>query len=371
MRTETIALPSIAPGASVSLTVQRFGVAGARPQVYVQASLHADEIPGMICAVKLRERLLALEAAGEITGEVVLVPVANPIGLQQVMFGHAMGRFALTDGVNFNREYPHLAEGAALRVGEALSDDPAANVTTIRAALLAEMQAWSPASQIGHLKRALSLLALDADLVLDLHCDAEGVLHLYTLPQSAPTFAALGAFLGVKAVLVAEQSGGEPFDEMISRPWIELAKRFPDRPIPQGGQSVTVELRGQAEVDHGLAMADADAIVAFLRHVGVMAGEPVVVPPAEFAVTPLESAEPLTSPVAGVVVFRMESGAVVREGDVVVDVVDPITGVTTPVTAHSSGVLFARSSSRFATPGKRLGKIAGTTLKRTGKLLSN
>jgi predicted deacylase len=158
---------------------------------------------------------------------------------------------------------------------------------------------------------------------------------------------------------------------MISRPWIELARRFPGKPIPQGGQSVTVELRGQAEVDHGLATADARAIVDFLRHAGVISGAKVSLPSVDFAVTPLESAEPLISPVAGVVVFRVEAGAHVREGDTVVDIVDPITGATTTVTARSAGVLFARSSNRFATPGKRLGKIAGTTLKRTGKLLSN
>ena len=51
MRTEQIALSPLAPGASLSLTVQRFGAEGARPQVYIQASLHADEIPGMIVAL--------------------------------------------------------------------------------------------------------------------------------------------------------------------------------------------------------------------------------------------------------------------------------------------------------------------------------
>ena len=50
MRTDNIALAPLAPGASLSLTVQRFGPEDARPRIYIQASLHADEIPGMIAA---------------------------------------------------------------------------------------------------------------------------------------------------------------------------------------------------------------------------------------------------------------------------------------------------------------------------------
>jgi hypothetical protein len=40
------------------------------------------------------------------------------------------------------------------------------------------------------------------------------------------------------------------------------------------------------------------------------------------------------------------------------------------VRATTSGVLYARIATRWATPGTRLGKIAGATPVRTGKLLS-
>jgi predicted deacylase len=83
MQTEQIALASPAPGVALALTVHRFGTPGARPRVYIQASLHADELPGMIAAHHLRERLTRLEAEGRIAGEIVLVPSANPIGLSQ------------------------------------------------------------------------------------------------------------------------------------------------------------------------------------------------------------------------------------------------------------------------------------------------
>ena len=44
-----------------------------------------------------------------------------------------------------------------------------------------------------------------------------------------------------------------------------LQQRFPQYPIPLSCRSVTVELRGQADVDHDLADRDARALVAFLQ----------------------------------------------------------------------------------------------------------
>ncbi len=370
MRTETIPLPVINPGAAHMLTVQRFGEAGARPQVYIQASLHADELPGMICAVHLREKLLAHEAAGQIGGEIVLVPVANPLGLGQTVFGHAMGRFSLPDGGNFNRDFPNLVPGASKRIEGKLGMNPAANVATIRTALAAEIDDWSAPTQAAMLKKELVRLAIGADLVLDLHCDAEGALHLYTQPTSAEFFAPYAAWLGSVATLTAQESGGDPFDEVFSRPWVELQQVFSQVPIPLASHSVTVELRGQADISHAFAEADAAAIIAFLQHQGAIGGTPPALPPSTVKATPLESAEPLIAPVAGIVVFRVEAGARVDKGDAIADIVDPISGEITTLSAQSSGVFFARNANRFTSPGRRLGKIAGTELKRTGKLLS-
>ena len=50
--------------------------------------------------------------------------------------------------------------------------------------------------------------------------------------------------------------------------------------------------------------------------------------------------------------------------------IDPLTGTVTPVATQSDGVLYARVSTRFTGAGQRLGKVAGTTLQRSGKLLS-
>jgi predicted deacylase len=97
----------------------------------------------------------------------------------------------------------------------------------------------------------LQRLACDADMVLDLHCDFEAVEHLYTTPEAWPQVEPLARYLGVQASLLATDSGGQSFDECFSLVWWQLQQRFGKRfPIPMGSFSVTIELRGQADVSH-------------------------------------------------------------------------------------------------------------------------
>lgn len=370
MLSSVLTLPPATPGITRSLTVQRFGTVGARPRAYIQASLHADEVPAMLVADRLRRRLTALEAEGRLKGEVVLVPVANPIGLSQAVLGSGIGRFNLSDGRNFNRDFPNLIDGVAERVAGRLGPDGEANAALIRRALVDEMAAGTPQAAAACLKHALLGLAVEADVTLDLHCDNEAVMHLYTLTPSAGFFEPLNRLLGVQAVFLATESGDDPFDEAVSRPWHELRLRHPDLPIPFGGHSATVELRGQADVDHRLADADAEAIVGFLTHLGIVAGDPPALPPALCEATMLESSEPIIAPAGGVVVFHHPVGTRLEAGATVADIVDPIDGTVTPVRNSTAGLLYARIAERFATPGTRIAKIAGTEFRRSGPLLS-
>jgi hypothetical protein len=369
VRETFLSLPGAAPGTEHRLAVLGFGDPAARPQVYVQGGLHADEGPGMIAARALGDRLAAAEAAGRLAGAVTVVPCANPIGLGQRVLGTGVGRFDLADGLNFNRAYPDLAAAAAPALGAALGPDPAANVAAARAALRDALGADPAVTPAARLKRMLLGLALDADVALDLHCDAEAELHLYGLTPQADALAPLAARLGARAVLLADVSGENPFDEAPSRPWVDLAARFPDRPIPLACLAATVELRGAAQVDHGLAARDADALMDWFADIGVVEGTPP--PPAapRCAPTPLAGSEPVIAPAPGLAVFAMPLGALARAGDRVADILDPVTGALTPVLAGADGVLYARAATRLVAAGDRLGKIAGADARRTGALL--
>jgi len=369
MPIDQLDIASDVPGQRQRLAVHRFGRPGGL-KATIQAAMHADETPGMLVAHQLSVRLRALDAAGALRGEVLLVPCANPIGLGQRVLGQPHGRFDLRDGVNFNRQFVDLAQTVADRVGSRLGLNAADNRALIRTALreaAASLPATHPAAD---LKRQLLALAIDSDIVLDLHCDGEAAMHLYTLTPHAALGNELGARLGARAVLLCDDSGDGPFDEACSRPWLSLRSRFEDRPIPLGCFAATVELRGESDTSHRWADQDAGAIIDFLRARGLVAGEPASAPAPLCAPTPLASSEPVIAPRAGVVVFLQEPGAYVEAGAVVADIVDVETGAIEPVCCRSSGVLYARMTGRWAVAGDRLAKIAGTVLQRSGKLLS-
>lgn len=361
-------------GSHRTLTSFHFGQPGSGPKIYIQASLHAEELPGMLTAHHLRTLLEAAEAAGQIQGEIVLVPVANPIGLAQRLDHKPMGRFELDTSENFNRHYPDLAAAVAPKVLATLGDDAAGNVRLVRQAIGSYLQNWQPDTELQSLRRTLLRLAFDADYMLDLHCDCEGVLHFYTEEPCWPRLGPLAHFLGSRAILLARNSGNQPIDECLSGVWWRLADRLLAAgravPLPQGCCSTTIELRGELDVTHAWAAQDAQAIQQWLQYIGALActNRPEV-PAALCPATPLAGSETLYARCPGIVVFAAEPGQTLQAGDLVAEVIDPIEGRIERVTASVAGVFYARIRDRYITSGGELGKIAGAQAFRTGPLL--
>jgi len=361
-------------GSHKTLTSFHFGPVGLGPKVYIQASLHAEELPGMLVAHHLRALLAQAEAEGQLTGEVVLVPVANPLGLAQRVDHKPMGRFDLDTSENYNRHYPNLAKAIEADVQDTLDHDGPANVARVRRAIAAYLHQWAPTTELQSLRRTLLTLAHDADFVLDLHCDCEGVMHFYTEESCWPQLEPLAHYLGSEAILLARNSGSGPFDECLSGVWWQLAQALQSSGrtvvVPQGCCSTTIELRGEADVSHALAQTDALAIASFLKHAGVWTDEAVpAVPSARCAATPLAGSETLYSAVPGLVVFAAQVGQTLKVGDLVAEVIDPIDNRIHLVRAGVAGVMYARIRDRFIASGGELAKIAGATSFRTGELL--
>lgn len=375
-RTEHLLLsPSL--GSQKTLVSLQFGSARARPKVYLQASLHAEELPGMLVAHYLRTHLEAADREGRLVGQVVLVPAANPIGLAQRLNHKAMGRFDLDTAQNFNRHYPDLALAVLNDVKNRLGADAQTNVTTVRQSVGCWLNAWQPLTELDSLRRQLLLLSHDADVVIDLHCDWEAALHLYSEEACWPPLEPLARWLGCEAVLLARESGGGPFDERLSGLWWQLAAHLSaagiPAPLPQGCASTTVELRGESDVSHEHASQDAAALMAYLEHLAVVrATTPKEPPPLPCTPTPLAGSQTLRSPVPGVLVFLAQPGQALAIGDVVAEVIDPTAAGQSrvhPICAEVAGVLYARVKERYIVAGGEVGKIAGSIPFRSGDLL--
>ncbi len=374
MRHQQHELLAPVPGTARQIHSFHFGSASVDPaakRAYIQASLHADELPGMLVAWHLKQRLSELENAGQILGEVTLVPVANPIGQAQVVMDMPLGRYELETRENFNRAFINVSQHVGDEVESLLNDDSAHNLQLIRASLHQALTHATPTTQLQSQRLTLQRLACQADVVLDLHCDFEAVAHLYTTPEAWERVEPLSRYIGTDASLLASDSGGQSFDESFSLFWLQMQQRFGERfPIAQGAIAVTVEHRGVLDVSHAQAAADCQAILNYLTHVGVLAGEAPALPALRQPATPLAGVEPVTTPVGGLLVFCAAPGQVMAAGDQIAEVIDPISDSVTPIYCSTAGLLYARSMRRMATAGMAIAHVAGSQAYRSGYLLS-
>lgn len=363
-------LPWSASGTERKLSLFRFG-SGPR-KAYIQASLHADELPGMRVAVELKRRLLELEEQGLLNGVIELVPMANPIGIAQMFQATHQGRFEFSSGKNFNRDFPELAEAVTRQLDGQLGDDANANIALIRRAMgdaLTNMPA--PTSELDGLRRLLLQHACDADVVLDLHCDFESIMLLYAMPQNWSRLSSLAARLGAGVALLAEAAGGNAFDEACAIPWLHLAERFPEANIPLACVATTIELRGMADTEREQCVDSAQAILGYLAEQDLISGDWPAAPPSRCEATPFAGAQYAYAPHPGVVSYLQPLGAHVKVGDPLFEVIDPLTDQHSVVHASTDGILYARERLRFAQPGLWLAKVAGNTPIRQGRLLSD
>lgn len=375
MRTERHLLTCCVPGTTRELVSLHFGNGEAGPKALIQASLHADEPPGLLVAWHLRRELVALESAGRLKGEIVLVPMANPVGSAQRVLGRALGRFELALGENFNRNYADLSASVFDSLQAQIDAGQTPTIDVVRAALRAACDQLPQGSELQSLRRTLLRLAIDADLVLDLHCDNEAVMHLYTTTPLWPAVEPLARLLGSEMALVAVESGGDPFDEACSMLWARLGRRYhehtgKEQPWPDACVAVTVELRGETDVSHDLAQRDAQAILGYLIHRGMIDAPLPELPPLIREPRPLVGSVPAHTPRGGVLVHRPLLGQMVSKGQCIAEVIDPLTGEATEIVSAVDGLLYARESVRIVHAGMSIAKVAGTEAVRSGNLLS-
>ncbi len=365
-------------GNARTLKAYRYGQRGARPKAYVQASLHADEIPPMLVQHHLLRLLDKADREGKIRGEIIVIPVANPVGVAQVMHGVLLGRFDFPSGANANRNWPDLFSGLLERVRPLLTDNALDNVSTVRAAMAETLAAARAVNEMASLRLALAKLAYDADIVLDLHCDMEALPHLFMHAAHWPAGQDLAAEVGSQATMLADIAGNGTFEHAFTAPWIKLAAALDgSRPLPLGCFAATMEYRGTADVDDSFAIPDAEALLRFLQRRGVVDGSPGDLPQLASPARSAACCDTLRAPVAGIIAYAKPLGAEVKSGDVVAELVDPLADdpekARYPVLAQNDGILISRRLDRLVQPGRIVARVFGShpLAHRTGLLLDD
>ena len=356
-------LPSATPGSARMIKAHHFGEVGARPKIYLQAGLHADEWPGFLVLNKLIKALTSADEAGLIKGEITIVPVANPIGLAQNFHGYIPGRFAFSDGGgNFNRNWPQLGEKIEHQIKGQISSDTDVNASLIRNAITHELKNLPETTELQGLRKTLLAMSMDADEILDLHCSGEACMHAYVAQEFESHFAPLLARLGANVALSELETGAHSFDETNVSVWRHLKNHYAHL-VPWGARSLTLELRGENDISKAQATEDANAIFDYLCERNVIDKPVSEVDTSQLEYFPLDAMDLVKAPCAGIVCYNKKIGDKVEAGEKIGEVVDLMADDVNQsehvLIARTNGIFFARLQRRLVICGEAIGKIAG------------
>jgi predicted deacylase len=323
-------------GVSYEFPVFRFSGSGeAAPSAYLQAALHAGELPGTVAIDALMPMLEKAGREGRIKGNITLVPWANPIGRAQYHFGEHQGRFHLGTRTNFNRDFP-------------LIDRPDTSL------LPSDIATMTPDER---LKARLLKLSIGHDIVLDLHCDDEGVAYLYVPSVLWPAMEDCAAAMGVEAVLLWEGASNSAFEEASVHSYLGADKARLTRLVV-----TTVEYRGILDVDGAMAASDAQGLYRLLVARGVV--EDATLPaPGRFkgVVAPLENIDMMPAPRGGAVLYDVKPGEHVEKGQRLATIVHAPGELDgrAEVFAPQAGYILTRRARRIVRQGEDLLKLVG------------
>ncbi|MEO0407522.1 MAG: succinylglutamate desuccinylase/aspartoacylase family protein [Cyanobacteria bacterium P01_A01_bin.135] len=245
-----IPLASLTSGDTLFLQAYQFRGQQPGKKVYIQSNLHGAEIAGNAVIYELIEFLRSL-ASDQLTGEIWLVPLCNPLGSNQRTHHFSSGRFNPYDGKDWNRifwDYEQEGEDLDDFAERHLEDDPLTLQQQYRQCI---------AEAFGQIKEAiaspqgvpfrelyryrLQSLCLDADYLIDLHSSSnQGTNYLYYFAQREES---ARLFL-LPAGILLDNYDGDAFDEAFIKPWLALEQRLAERgrPIQFDIEAWTLEL---------------------------------------------------------------------------------------------------------------------------------
>lgn len=364
---QRLPLFTLASGHSPHLNLFRYEGHQPGPTVHIQAALHASEVQGAAVVHQLAQFLTELDAV-DLHGSLVLLPLANPFALDIKVGEHTPGPFSLEDGFNWNRRFRRLVGDSDMAdtglldadhwLAECSDSDDHTLIAAYRAALREAFAGLAgnavPMSQrladvlLGHL--------LSCDLVLDLHTSTDGTDFVY-VPGSCDA-AQMGGLLGVPFGLRMGAGFGAALDEAFNHAWLPLLPHLANaRSLPR---AFTLEYGGQERVDLFAAKRQAEALVNFLRWMGVLRDQSWVESSPAYVVDDAAYAS-VPAPCGGLCSWSVEAGTSVVAGQLLAQVLafdgHSAAGKLLDVLAPWDGVVLNRYPSAVVHEGAPLVKM--------------
>ncbi|MBD0337334.1 MAG: succinylglutamate desuccinylase/aspartoacylase family protein [Cyanobacteria bacterium Co-bin13] len=325
----TLPLMQMASGDELSLQLYRFVGESPGKKVYLQSNLHGAELAGNAVIHRLIDWLSGLEPA-QLQGEIWLVPVCNPLGVNTRSHNFSSGRYNPYDGRDWNRIFwdyesatADSSDAIATFAQSHLESEPDTIVQAYRQQILAAFQIKAvqledpPGMPVHELYAArLQTLALDADYLIDLHSSANrGLIYLYYFTERA----AAARMFGLQFAALLDNYDGDAFDEAFIKPWLALESAFKalGRHLRLEIEAYTLELGAGMELSPVAVEQGLQGIQHYLSEKGVIMGVPLpTVETRELVMTRTSQFTKYFAPVGGFLRSRVEPGTWVRAGTV-------------------------------------------------------
>lgn len=360
----TYPLLTLASGDVLSLQVYTFRGARSGRTVYLQANLHGAELAGNAVIDELITWLQGLNRQA-LCGEIRLVPVCNPLGVNARAHQYASGRYNSYDGRDWNRifwDYTQFADDLSDFVAQNLKADIPVIQRRYRTCILETFQQQLEALEAAtgtptyqRYRTRLQAQALDADTVIDLHSSSnQGLMYLYYFRDRAHWIA---DFAPDFAVLL-DQFDGNAFDEAFLQPWLALEAAFAEQQ-----RSLTFDVDAWTlELGSGMALSPAavswgvKGILNYLRHRGVLCDQPPLTTGQPPLLTRASQIAKYYAPQGGLVQRRVEPGTWVQSGEPLYELLAFNKSGTLPtaiaVSAQGSGLVYDVSWNQAVNEGE-------------------
>ncbi|MDJ0733872.1 MAG: succinylglutamate desuccinylase/aspartoacylase family protein [Nostocaceae cyanobacterium] len=228
----TIPLRQMASGDYLYLQVYKF--VGDKPgkKVYIQSNLHGAEIAGNAVIHQVIE-FLKTRNHTDLSGEIWLVPVCNPMGTNERSHNFSSGRYCTYEYKDWNRifwDYEKEAYDLLTFAKSQISLTPEVirknYLSIIQSSFAKTLETINSVSGVPYTEKfrcQLQSLCLDADYLIDLHSSTnQGLDYLYYFRNREDS---AKYFLLDFGILLNEYDGNA-FDEAFIKPWLALEDYF-------------------------------------------------------------------------------------------------------------------------------------------------
>jgi predicted deacylase len=328
----TLPLFQLASGEFLSLQIYKFFGAKSGKKVYIQSNLHGAEIVGNAVISQLIDFLITLDNT-QLIGEIWLVPVCNPLAVNQRNHHFSTGRFNIYDSKNWNRifwdyekQHDDIEEFARTQISldiDTIKSNFFQKIKSSFDGLLEKINSPSSVQLTDKYRYKLQSLYLDADYVIDLHSHTgEGIEYLYCFRNREDS---ANLFLLNYGILFDEYDG-DAFDESFIKPWLALEDallKLTSEEIRFDIEAWTLELGTGMQMNPDSVSKGLRGIKNYLTQKGILEIQNLTQPETkshQISFRSLSQIKKYWSPVGGMILSKAKLGTLVNQGDLLYQV---------------------------------------------------